>query len=57
MTYLLVGGVSVFFYVYLILVNPFVLKGEREGNFIFVWKKSQYIFTKKLILKSDIDVD
>ena len=57
MTYLLVGGVSVFFYVYLILVNPFVLKGERERNFVFVWKKSQYIFTKKLILKSDIDVD
>ena len=57
MTYLLVGGVSVFFYVYLILVNPFVLKGERERNFVFVWKKSHYIFTKKLILKSDIDVD
>ena len=57
MTYLLVGGVSVFFYVYLILVNPFVLKGERERNFVFVWKKSQYIFTKKLTLKSDIDVD
>ena len=57
MTNLLVGGVSVFFYVYLILVNPFVLKGERERNFVFVWKKSQYIFTKKLTLKSDIDVD
>ena len=57
MTYLLVGDVSVFFYVYLILVNPFVLKGERERNFVFVWKKSHYIFTKKLILKSDIDVD
>ena len=57
MTNLLVGGVSVFFYVYLILVNPFVLKGERERNFAFVWKKSQYIFTKKLTLKSDIDVD